>query len=55
MKRAKIRGLKRNSAVVLGNTGAMDNLSALQQALDDSEPPVREHMEWAIERIADYD
>ena len=51
MKRAKLRGLKRNAAVVLGNTGTMEDVSVLQQALDGSEPLVREHAAWALERI----
>jgi epoxyqueuosine reductase len=51
MKRAKLRGLKRNSAVVLGNTGAMEDVPVLEQALDDSEPLVREHAAWALGRI----
>jgi epoxyqueuosine reductase len=52
MKRAKLRGLKRNSAVVLGNTGAMEDVPVLEQALDDSEPLVREHTAWTLGRIA---
>lgn len=55
MKRAKLRGLKRNAAVVLGNVGRMEDLSVLQQALNDSEPLVREHAAWALARLADYD
>lgn len=50
MKRAKLRGLKRNAAVVLGNVGSSEDVSALQQALDDPEPLVREHAAWALER-----
>ena len=52
MKRAKLRGLKRNAAVVLGNTGTMEDALVLQQALDDPEPLVREHAEWALQKIA---
>jgi epoxyqueuosine reductase len=52
MKRAKLRGLKRNAAVVLGNIGTMEDVSVLQQALDDSEPLVRHHAEWALRSIA---
>ncbi|HEY9426583.1 MAG TPA: tRNA epoxyqueuosine(34) reductase QueG [Gemmatimonadaceae bacterium] len=52
MKRAKLRGLKRNAAVVLGNTGTMEDVSVLRQALADSESLVREHAAWALERIA---
>ena len=50
--RAKPRGLKRNAAVVLGNTDTMEDVPVLQQALDDSEPLVREHAAWALRMIA---
>ncbi|HET7622218.1 MAG TPA: tRNA epoxyqueuosine(34) reductase QueG [Gemmatimonadaceae bacterium] len=53
IKRAKLRGLKRNAAVVLAHFGTMEDLLVLQQALDDSEPLVRDHAEWALERIVD--
>jgi epoxyqueuosine reductase len=53
MKRAKLRGLKRNAAVVLGNIGTREDVSMLQQALDDPEPLIREHATWALGRIAD--
>jgi epoxyqueuosine reductase len=51
MKRAKLRGLKRNAAVVLGNVGAADDVEALTAALDDPEPLVREHAAWALARL----
>jgi epoxyqueuosine reductase len=51
MKRAKRRGLARNAAVVLGNTGSHGNASALSHALEDPDPLVREHAEWAVGRI----
>jgi len=53
MKRAKLRGLKRNAAVVLGNVGTPDDAGVLTGALDDEEPLVREHAAWALRRIAD--
>jgi len=53
MKRAKLRGLKRNAAVVLGNVGTADDAGALTRALDDDEPLVREHAAWALRRLAD--
>jgi epoxyqueuosine reductase len=51
MKRAKLRGLKRNAAVVLGNVGTADDVDALTRALDDDEPLVREHAAWALARL----
>ena len=51
MKRAKLRGLKRNAAVVLGNAGAAEDVDVLARALDDEEPLVREHAAWALDSI----
>jgi len=56
MKRAKLRGLKRNAAVVLGNvrtashTEKVEDVQLLTRALDDPEPLVREHASWALRR-----
>jgi epoxyqueuosine reductase len=51
MKRAKLRGLKRNATVVLGNAGAPADADVLIRALDDEEPVVREHAAWALARL----
>ena len=62
MKRAKLRGLKRNAAVVLSNSGAAahtESAEAFTRALDDPEPlpsadsgqAVREHAAWALQRL----
>ena len=51
IKRAKRRGYVRNVAVALGNTGNKLALPVLQNALNDEEPMVREHAQWAIEKI----
>jgi epoxyqueuosine reductase len=51
IKRAKRRGLVRNAAVVLGNIGDERDAPALARAADDSEPLVREHVAWALDRI----
>ena len=57
MKRAKLRGLKRNAALVLGNlqrafhaeyTGLVETLT---RACDDDEPLIREHVAWALARL----
>ena len=51
VKRAKRRGYLRNVAVALGNIGDMHALPVLQNASKDEEPLVREHAQWAIEKI----
>jgi len=51
MKRATLRGLKRNAAVLLGNAGASDDADVLTCALGDPEPLVREDAAWALERL----
>jgi epoxyqueuosine reductase len=49
--RAKRRGYLRNVAVALGNTGDMLALPVLQNALNDEEPMIRNHAQWAIKQI----
>jgi epoxyqueuosine reductase len=51
MKRAKLRGLKRNASVVLGNVGSAEDVPALAAALSDAEPLVRSHAAWALGRL----
>ncbi len=51
MKRAKLRGLKRNAAVVLGNSGSEADVDVLLAALDDPEPLARAHAAWALGRV----
>ena len=50
-KRAKLRGLKRNAAVVLGNVGSAEDVAALTAALSDDEPLVRSHAAGALGRL----
>lgn len=52
MKRAKQRGLARNAAVVLGNVGSESDIALLDHAARSDDPLVREHAEWAMERLA---
>jgi len=52
VKRAKRRGYLRNFAVALGNSGDVHVLPVLQSALNDEEPMVREHAQWAIKKIS---
>jgi epoxyqueuosine reductase len=51
VERLKRRGFLRNVCVVLGNTGSAASLPALERALHDEEPLVREHAGWAIAQI----
>jgi epoxyqueuosine reductase len=49
--RAKRRGLLRNVAVALGNSGNPDAVPALVTALRDEETLVRSHAAWALGRL----
>ena len=52
IQRTKRRGFLRNVCVALGNSGDQAALPALRNAAaNDPEPLVREHAEWAIERL----
>ena len=49
--RAKRRGLQRNVAIALGNSGNAGVLPSLEKAAGDAEPLVREHAAWAIGQL----
>jgi epoxyqueuosine reductase len=49
--RTRRRGLLRNVAVALGNSGNPDAVSPLVAALADPEPLVRAHVAWALGRL----
>ena len=51
IKRTKRRGYLRNVTVALGNMGDMLALPVLENASNHEEPMVREHAQWAIEKI----
>ena len=51
MKRAKLRGSKRDAAVVLGHVGSPADVPALVVALSDDEPLARRHAAWALGRV----
>ena len=48
VKRIKRRGLLRNVAVALGNSGQPEAVPVLTQALADPEPLIRSHAVWAL-------
>ena len=51
VKRAKRRGLLRNVAVALGNSGDRRHVPGLERLAQDEDPLVREHAAWALERL----
>ncbi|MGB8215187.1 MAG: tRNA epoxyqueuosine(34) reductase QueG [Anaerolineales bacterium] len=51
VQRARRRGYLRNVAVALGNLGNMEDIPALEEALQDAEPLVRQHAGWALKQI----
>ncbi len=51
MKRARLEGLQRNAAVVLGNSGSRRAVPPLAGALEHPEPVVRGHAAWALGRL----
>ena len=48
VKRTKRRGLLRNVAVALGNSGNLSAVDPLIDALCDHEPLIRAHVVWAL-------
>jgi len=51
VKRAKRRGLLRNVAVALGNSGDPARRPVLERLAGDQDPVVREHARWALRRL----
>jgi epoxyqueuosine reductase len=51
VKRAKRRGLLRNVAVALGNSGDRAKRPILERLAADEDPLVREHARWALARL----
>jgi epoxyqueuosine reductase len=51
VKRAKRRGLLRNVAVALGNSGDPARRPVLERLAGDEDPIVREHAQWALRRL----
>ena len=52
MKRAKLRGLKLNAAVVLGNVGTADDVELLECARSsEHDEMLRKHLGWALAHL----
>jgi epoxyqueuosine reductase len=52
IKRAKLWMLQRNACVVLGNIGTDEDLAVLEAIMDTEHNIVREHAEWAVQRLS---
>jgi epoxyqueuosine reductase len=52
IKRAKRRGLLRNVAVAMANSGDGSHRPTLEHLAADEDPLVREHAQWALQRLA---
>ena len=51
MKRAKYRGMLRNAAIAMGNSGQPRFRPALQKLAEYPDPLVQEHARWALGRL----
>ncbi len=51
IKRIKRSRFLRNVAVALGNSGDRNAIPVLERGLKDTDPLVKEHVEWALERL----
>ena len=51
VQRARRGGYLRNTAIALGNSGSMAGLPALEWAIQDGTPLVRQHAKWALKQI----
>ena len=47
------RYLRRNALVAIGNAGTAEDARAAEAYLDDGDPLLREHAEWALARLAE--
>jgi epoxyqueuosine reductase QueG len=53
MKRAKLRGLKRNAAVVLGNVGSAEDAMLLERVREEEpDEMLRAHAVWALAQLS---
>jgi epoxyqueuosine reductase len=51
MKRAKLEGLRRNAAVVLGNIGDVSDIPLLESVREAATEVEREHIDWALGQL----
>jgi epoxyqueuosine reductase len=51
LKRAKLKGLLRNAAIAMGNSGEQTYLPRLRELAQHEDPAVAEHARWAIAKL----
>jgi epoxyqueuosine reductase len=51
LKRTKRRGLVRNAALALGNSGCSEARSHLERVAEDPDPVIRDAADWALRRL----
>ena len=51
VKRAKYAGLRRNTAIAMGNSRDLQFVPQLQRLADDPDPNVAEHARWALQQL----
>ena len=52
IRRAKLTGLRRNAVVAMGNSGDVKFLPTLRKLIEDSDPIVAEHAQWALAKLS---
>jgi epoxyqueuosine reductase len=52
IRRTKRTGIRRNAAIALGNSGDENFLPLLETLVNDEDPIVREHAQWAKQRLS---
>ena len=53
MRRTKLSGLRRNTAIAMGNSGNREFIPALEKLRHDEDAVVAESAEWALRQLAD--
>ena len=53
VKRAKYQGLRRNTAIAMGNSGNKSFIADLQKLAADPDPVVAEHAAWALKKLSE--
>ncbi|MCU1311850.1 MAG: hypothetical protein JWO20_2975 [Candidatus Angelobacter sp.] len=52
IKRAKYEGIRRNTAIAMGNSGNREFISQLEEMAQDSDANIAEHARWALKKLS---